>query len=197
MASFRAILATALGLVTSCVAQQIVNKFDDSARSIRDVLQNAHVSGSLEYSASCDSHTGRFPIVPYVHAPSRSGSPVDDLRSMFGGDSKMRVTQEPSGMVRMVETDVPTDILEVKIQHISFHSVPSSGPVGGPRLAMMRVFGTSEVKRFLKEHDIANDAFRLEGIYPRLPEVAGELNDVTVLQALDYILKVLPGILDI
>jgi len=106
----------------------------------------------------------------------------------------MRVTQEPSGIVRMAETDIPLDILEVKIQHISFHgSLSGSGPVGGPRLAMMRVFAAPEVKAFLKEHDIANGAFRLEGIYPDLPEVAGELNDVTVSQALDYILKSFPG----
>jgi hypothetical protein len=194
MASCRAILATALALVTSCVAQQIVNKFDNSSRLIRDVLQDAHVSGSLEYSAGCDFHTGRFPIVPHVHTPSSSGSPVDDVRSMFGGNPKMRVTQEPSGIVRMAETDVPLDILEVKIHHISFHaSLSGPGPVGGPRLAMMRVFAAPEVKAFLKEHDIANDAFRLEGIYPNLPEVAGELNDVTVSQALDYILKSFPG----
>jgi hypothetical protein len=113
---------------------------------------------------------------------------------MFGGDSKMRVTQQPNGMVRMAQTDVPIDILELKIHHISFHASPSgSGPVGGPRLAMMRVFAAPEVTAFLKEHDIANDALRLEGVYPDMPEVPGELNDVTVAQALDYILKTFPG----
>ena len=33
----------------------------------------------------------------------------------------------------------------------------------------------------------------MEGAYPKLPEVPGELNAVTVLQALDYILKAFPG----
>jgi hypothetical protein len=30
-------------------------------------------------------------------------------------------------------------------------------------------------------------------VYPELPEVAGQLNDVTVSQALDYILMTFPG----
>jgi hypothetical protein len=194
VASCRVILAWALVLVTSSVAQQIGNRYDNSSRLILDELNDTHVSGSLVFSATCDFHLGRFPIVPRVRTPRRSGSTVDDLQLMFGGDSKMRVTREPSGMVRMAETDVPTDILEVKIHHISFHAAPSgSGPVGGARLAMMRVLGAPEVKVFMEEHDTTTGAFRLEGIYPKLPEVPGELNDVTVLQALDYILKAFPG----
>ena len=194
MASCRVILATALVLVTSGVAQQNLIQYDNSSRLIRDVLKDAHVSGSLVYSATCNSHVGRFPVVPHVRTPRSSGSPVDVLEGMFGGDSKMRVTQQPNGMVRMAQTDVPIDILELKIHHISFHASPSgSGPVGGPRLAMMRVFAAPEVTAFLKEHDIANDALRLEGVYPDMPEVPGELNDVTVAQALDYILKTFPG----
>ena len=147
---YRGILASALVLVTVCVAQQIVYKFDNSSRLILNELNDTHVSGSLVYSATCNSHQGRFPIVPHVHLPSRSGSPVDVLQSMFTGDPKMRVTQEQSGIVRMAETDVPSDILEVKIHHISFHGVPSDAlpPVGGPRLAVMRVLGAPQGKDF-------------------------------------------------
>jgi hypothetical protein len=45
----------------------------------------------------------------------------------------------------------------------------------------------------MKERNIATGAFRLEGVYPDLPEVPGELNDVTVSQALDYVLETFPG----
>ena len=193
MASYRVIVATTLVLVTSCFAQQIVNKFDDRPLLIRDVLKDAHASGSLAYSATCKFHRGRFPIVPFVYTPSHSGSLVDMLQNMFGGDSKMRVTQEPNGMVRMAETDVPSDILDLKIHHVSFHAPPDSLSSGGARLAMMRVFAAPEVQSFFREHDIANGAFRVKGVYPKLPEVSGELNDVTVSQALDYILVTFPG----
>jgi hypothetical protein len=194
MSSCRVILATALVLVTSSVSQRIVKRFNNSSRVILDVLNDTHASGSLAFSATCDFHQGRFPRVPTVRTPRRSSSTVDDLQFMFGGNSKIRVTREPSGIVRMVETDVPTDILEVKIHHISFHAAPSgSDPIGGPRLAMMRVFEVPEVKGFMEEHDVTTGVFRLEGVYPKLPEVPGELNDVTVQQALDYILKAFPG----
>lgn len=192
----RRILASAFVLVTCCcVAQQVSYRFDNSSRLILDELEDTHISGSLIYSAKCSFHQGRFPIVPHVHLASRSGSPVDVLQSMFAGDSKMHVTQEPNGIVRMAETDVPSDILEVKIHHISFQATPSDGlpPLGGPRLAMIRVLGAPEVKSFMEAHDITTGAGRLEGAYPKLPEVPGELSDVTVLQALDYILKAFPG----
>jgi hypothetical protein len=189
----RAILATVLALATSSVAQQIVNRYDNSPRLIRDVLQHAQVSGSLVYSAACP-RVGRFPEVPSVRLPLYPGSPAEVLQKMFGGDSKMRVTQEPNGMVRMAETDVPSDILEIKIHHVSFHdSVSGSGPVGGPRLAMMRVLVAPEVVAFTKEHGITTGGLVFEGIYPKLAEVPGELNDVTLAQALDYILKAFPG----
>jgi hypothetical protein len=192
---YRGILASALVLVTCCVAQRVTSKFDDSSRLILHQLNDTHASGSLVYSATCSSHQGRFPIVPHVHFPSSSGPLVDVLRNMFAGDSNMQATQEPGGMVRMAEANVPSDILEVKIHYISFHATPSDAlpTVGGPRLAMMRVLGTPEVKTFMEGHDITTGAGRLEGTYPKLPDVPGELSDVTVLQALDYILKVFPG----
>ena len=113
--------------------------------------------------------SGRFS--PRVHLAGRSGSAVDVLQSMFAGDSKMHVTQEPNGIVRMAETDVPSDILEVKIHHISFQATPSDAlpPLGGPRLAMMRVLGAPEVKTFTEGHDITTGAGRLEGAFPKLP----------------------------
>jgi hypothetical protein len=49
------------------------------------------------------------------------------------------------------------------------------------------------VKTFMEGHDITTGVGRLEGVYPKLPDVPGELSDVTVLQALDYILKAFPG----
>jgi hypothetical protein len=45
----------------------------------------------------------------------------------------------------------------------------------------------------MEGHDITTGVGRMEGAYPKLPEVPGELNAVTVLQALDYILKAFPG----
>ena len=194
MSSWRAVLG--LILVAPCIAQQVVLKFDDAARRtaerLRNVLTEAHVSGSLVYSADCEFHVGRFPILPHVGTPRRSGQPAEVLQSMFGESSTIRVTQEPNGLVRMAEADVPTDILEVKIHHVSFAG-SGTGPVGGARFAMIKILGSPEVRAFMEKHDLTTGAFRLEGANPSQPDVLGELNEVTVSEALDYVLKAIPG----
>ena len=113
MFTCRATLATALILVGLCNAQQVVSNLDNSPHLIRNILNDAHVSGSLAYSTNC-----RPPIAPHVGTPTRSGSTAEVLQSMFGGRSTIHVTQERDGLIRMAEADVPTDILNIKAQHI-------------------------------------------------------------------------------
>lgn len=179
-------------LIAPCLAQRVVSNFDDSPQRLRDVLIDAHVSGSLTYSASCKFHVGRFPVLPHIGTPQRSGSPANVLQSMFGEKSTIRVTQEPTGLVRMAEANVPTDILEVRIHHVSFAG-EGGAPIGGAPLAMMTILDTPEVRAFMETHNITTAAFRLEGVSPNQPDVRGELNDVTVSEALDYVLKTVPG----
>jgi len=57
----------------------------------------------------------------------------------------------------------------------------------------MRIMAAPGVDAFMKEHDIRTRAFRIEGLYPRLPDIPGELDDVTVSEALDYVLRTFPG----
>jgi hypothetical protein len=133
-----------------------------------------------------------------------AGSVREILQNMLAVNSKIRVTQDAAGMIRMVEADVPTDILEVKIHHISF---PASTSISfdqsqetmylqGPYWALTTILTTPEVTAFEKAHHVADGASRMPGnALSRLksPEVTGELNDVTVSQALDYVLKTFPG----
>jgi hypothetical protein len=182
----RVILATILILVGLCNAQHVGFNVDDSPQLIGNVLREAHVSGSLMYSASCKS-----PIV-HVRPPRRSGSVADLLQSMFDDRSTIHVTQEPNGLIRMAAADVPTDIVKIRIHHISF-AQSDSELISGPPFAVMRIMSASEVAVFMKEHDIRSRAFRIEGSYPRLPDIPGELYDVTVSEALDYVLITFPG----
>jgi hypothetical protein len=124
--------------------------------------------------------------------PQGSGSPAEVLQSMFGENSAIRVTQEPKGLVRMLDANVPTDILDVRIHHVSFAG-EGTDPIGGATLAMMTILRTPEVRAFMEMHNITTGAFRLEGVNPTQPDVRGELNDVTVSEALDYVLKTVPG----
>jgi hypothetical protein len=191
MTSCSLVATCALVLASSCLGQERV-------QSITDVLSRARVSGSLAYSspAPCRPEPFRFPSFPKLLPTIYSGSPLDALREMFADDPKMRVTQEPSGIVRMAETDAPNDLLDVKIHHVLF-DLSRFGPVafGGPNMELNKILGTPEVQAFKSAHNIGPfSGFRLPGNATSYSKhVPGELNDVTVSQALDHVLRTFPG----
>ncbi len=120
---------------------------------------------------------------------------------MFDVDPYMRVTQESEGKIRMVETDAPDDLLNVNIHRLTFFPANASPPdaVHGPRMALLAILRSPEVLAFGKAHDI--DGLPYADMSVILPGdccgggviVHGELKDVTVSQALDYILQTFPG----
>jgi hypothetical protein len=194
VAFYRRIVVPVLLLGSWCFGQVQV-RFNDGAREIREVLAEAHVSGSIVYSYDCKVVGSRIARSPNVYAPRSASSPVGVLREMFSGDSKMQVTQDSIGIVRIVQKDVPTDILDVKIHHILFPPRTSDPYQSNePDRALLVILSSPEVLSFEKEHEIVPPGFRLDGIVRSdLPLVSGELNDVTLSQALDYVLKTLPG----
>jgi len=168
---------------------------------IIEALSKAQLSGSLEYWGQCEPYKA-YPDFPQLRWPKgHDDSPLEFLQAMFDVDPRMQVTQEADGKVRMVETDVPIDLLNVKIHHLSFfpEDAGKSDAVYGPRMALLAILETPEVTAFGKAHDI-------EGLpYPEKnlmmpgdccgggPIVHGELEDVTVSRALDYVLQTFPG----
>lgn len=161
---------------------------------IENVLKKAQVSGSLGYWGRCDLHQP-LPDFPKVRTlrESREGPPLQILREMFADDPKMQVTQESDGTIRMVESDVPRDLLEVRITHISFTDGYD------PLSATQKIVHAPEVQSFMKAHDIwwPSDAGGIRGgnsgPSPGLPHMSGDLDNVNVSQALDYVLKTFPG----
>lgn len=192
MTFHRSILVPFLLLGSWCFGQVT---FNNGPREIKDVLGQGHLSGSIVYSNDCKGARSRLPVPPNVYAPRSAGSPLEVLREMFSGNSKIQVTQDPSGIVRIVQKDVPTDILDVEIHHIVFPP-RTSDPYqpNEPDRVLLVILSSPEVLSFEKEHDIVPPGFRLDGIVRSdLPSMSGELHDVTLSQALDYVLKTLPG----
>lgn len=159
------------------------------------VLSKAHASGSLEYWGVCNFKEV-YPDFPKLRAvPDRAGSPVELLREIFSADPEMRVTQDADGKIRMIEEDVPSDMLEVKIHHLRF-----TGEYHGPNAAIVTILNAPEVIAFRREHKIGPEADRgpgfglpSEAFAPKKPKLFGDLYDVTVRQALDYILQTFQG----
>lgn len=162
---------------------------------IGGVFSKAKASGSLEYWGVCD-FKNYYPDFPKLRAvPDRQGSPVELLREMFVDDPEMRVSQDADGRIRMIEDDVPSDLLDVRIPHLQF-----TGEYHGIKFAIVTILKTPEVIAFRKEHKIGAEAnwgpgFSLNhsAFAPEVPRVLGDLYDVTVRQALDYVLQTFQG----
>ena len=157
---------------------------------IGDVFSRTDASGSLEYWGTCDFKKF-YPDFPKLkRTSSHKGSAVDVLREIFSVNPYMKVSQDADGKIRMVEDDVPADLLDVKIDHIQF-PVKSTGPDA----AIVAIMHTPEVRDFLSKHNVgpAPNLGDIAG-YSRqdynapMRRVYGNLYDVTVRQALDYVL---------
>lgn len=179
----------------------------EARMQIGDVLSKAHASGSLEYWGVCNFKE-LYPDFPKLKRISdHEGSPVELLRKMFSVDPEMRVSQDADGKIRMIEEDVPSDLLDVRIHHLRF---PLESPIlspyqeyHGPHSAIIAILKTPEVMAFRREHNIGPEAdqggggpgfgYTSDAFAPDKPSVVGDLYDVTVKQALDYVLLTFHG----
>jgi hypothetical protein len=175
----------------------------DAAPVVMRILSQAHVSASLEYWGRCEPDH-QLPDFPKLHASEKNlDSPVEALRDIFSGDDpEMRVTQEPDGTIRMAETDIPQDILDVRISHISFKATydESWGVHYDQRFALAAILSSPEVRAFIKTQNITQQsefATIIGGSQEsvrKLANIPGDLDNVTVSQALDHVLKTFPGL---
>lgn len=161
--------------------------------TIRRILRSGGFSGSLAYTG-CSFKNHQPPNLPPLGTLDESGTPTGILTKFFAADPLMQVIQE-EGMIRMMETSVPTDLLSLKIHRLSFYPSDAVGAVYGPRMALVAILRNPEVMAFRKAHDIGGwDGGSVPGDCCGGGRVVhGELEDVTVSEALDYILKTFPG----
>lgn len=101
-------------------------------------------------------------------------------------------------MIRMIEPGVPVDILSVKISHISFREARYD-----PNLALSDILQAPEVVAFMEAHSFEGQ-FRGHGggatgnrlgKWPlEAPHISGSLDNLTLGEALNAVLKTFPGI---
>jgi len=193
--SYIATLIAALILITPCMGQDMA-KADPALTTtlIGSVLSKAHASGSLVFHGQCQNRGGTWDL-PAVSRPKHNDmTPVEMLREMFADDPKMHVRQDANGNIRMVETDVPRDLLEFKIVQVPFSSDSGIHAAGW---ALSQIMATPDVKNYMTVSKIGPVVpdFRLfiGPLSPNAPKISGDLYFVTVAEALDYILKTYPG----
>ena len=171
---------------------------DFAARStMAEVLGKTPFSGSLEYSGDCNDVSQELPVLPTVRVPTKEGdsSALVTLREIFADDHKIQVTEETDGTIRMVESGVPQELLDVTIRKLSFTDIYD------PMSAEALIISAPEVQVFMKAHGIERDGGRFrgevrgfrQGPQPGLPHFSEDLDNVTVQQALDHLLKIFHG----
>ena len=192
---FKPAIASVFLLTTLLSYGQV--KYSDAPALIRDVLRQGATSGSIISAADdCEMADSQIPVPTSIHAPKQTGSTVEQLKDMFSEISGMVVTKDSNGIIRMVQKGVPTDILDLRIRFVVFS--PSNAPFPqlfhGPNMALVTILSSPEVRLFMKQHNITPPPSRLEGhMGQNLPPLTGQLHDVTLSQALDYVLQSFPG----
>src|SRR5580700_2916961 len=142
--SYFVIIMAALALTTPCMGQDKAKVNPAmTADMIGRVLAKARASGSLVYHGQCQDR-GETWDLPAVNSPKqRETNPVQILREMFADDSKMQVARDINGNIRMVETDVPRDLLDLRIVQVPF---ASDSRIHDPRVAVSQIMVTPDVK---------------------------------------------------
>jgi hypothetical protein len=115
-----------------------------SLQPLLQVLNKAGLSASLEFSGSCNSlDVSEFPDFPVLRQPTDTQrSPLDTVRAMFASNPDMSVTQDIDGTIRIVQHNVESDLLSLRIERISLESLYD------PNLALMHVLVAPEVRLF-------------------------------------------------
>lgn len=166
--------------------------------TIMKILSNAGLSGSLEYSGNC---TGGIDDFPKFKAPGNyDRRPLSALSEMFATDSKIQVTQAFDRTIRIKDSDVPEDIIDVTISRILFKADPGRDglhALDNPGSALWFILRAPEVTDFMRTADISfehNTVALSMTFSPRSEHILGELREVTLGQALNYMLKTFPGL---
>lgn len=197
MVPYRLVLPSVLILLSSCLGQERGGTDRTFAVPLLErILYTANTSGSLAYWGRCEPGQP-YPDFPALSSPSDdSRPPLEALREVFAKDRRMEVTQDSNGLIRMFETDVPMDLLDIKIAHLSFGPPnEDQGIFNGPNDTLQTILSAPEVKAYVATHKIGPfpDAWGGSHSGPHKHQVSGDLYNVTVKQALDYILQTFPG----
>lgn len=176
---------------------------DAGLSTVIGVLSKAHSSGSLEYRGSCSLDSDRFHLPQLGHAEQAGDDPVAILAELFKGDPQMRVSRDESGFVRMIEADIPTDLLKSRIRRIAFkndHAFPPVDVRFDARDALAVILSTPDVTQYMEAHQIEK-RFPVEFVNerrsmpsPEVPHLPDNVNDVTLSEALDSVVKTFPGL---
>ena len=161
---------------------------------VRRVTSSCDIAVELYYVTNCSvaRDTVRdepipFPFVKVQPVPEGSTG-ITAIRKIFGNDNNVRVTQLPTGTVRVTIGKVPTRILDTKISALKLDNNGRYNPIQAIRALMIT-----------KQMEAAMGALRLKPVdslastvadeQPDLPHFPSLIRNMTVEQILDRMAK--------
>lgn len=193
MKCFAVLAAVTVVMLGSCKPQSQATQSIDAGALVGNFLNEKRfsVSGSLVYRGRCESYEviDKIALRRQIH---ETQSPVEALRELLADDPRMRVAQEPNGIIRMAETDVPRDFLDHKFSRISLRPVIEEA-LFNPPYALMAILDAPEVQAYMNSNRIHQPGkpglFRQVSILssdsPTSPHMPDYLDNVTLAGALD------------
>lgn len=153
-----------------------------------------HSSGSMTLHGTCED-TQQGPLVvsdPLSRPPHGPFKGLDDaMTELSHALPRLSWTRDARGLMRVSDDRVIGDILRIRLKRVHFAHATA------PENAMQDIIAAPEVRSHLKQKGIEGEVF-MSNIQPPgakgLPELSGELHDVTVAQALDRVMKFFPGL---
>lgn len=123
-------------------------------------------------------------------ADPKAGAPVvQALHDAFAQEPRLTVKQDEAGRIRVVGGNVHTDLLDLRLSQITFHSEDN------PRDAAESLDTLPEVKAYMQSHHIKFvNAMNALAPMPKGAHLSATLKNVTVSEALDRIAQSFPGV---
>jgi hypothetical protein len=192
-----AVFFVGMAMTTEGQETQLQHYVGEPLLPLLEIFDSAKVSGSLAFSGRCDE--GYVPGLPTFRPPSGAAASLEErLSTALPEHPTLQVTEHGKDIVRIVEPGISDDVLDVRISHVSFRGVAYD-----PNVALRDVLEASEVVAFMKAHDVELPS-RMSGggvqgnplgVWPpEKPHISGHLDNVTLGEALDFLLKTFPGV---
>jgi hypothetical protein len=188
-------LALVVSLITTA-STQTVHSWGAPLEPIFEALGMSKTSVFVELTGRCVP----VPDFPPLRFPALAGeAPVQALREVASYDPAMRVKAGRNGTIQMKEKRVSNDLLKVRLARLVFEDSARNG-IYTANVALQIIMRSPEVVSFMEAHHIApwptggGIGGSDQGHWPPgSPHVSGSVNNVTVAEALEHVLRAFPG----
>jgi hypothetical protein len=151
-------------------------------------------SGSLTLSGTCKATNVDKDVVgdALPHPPQGPFQNLSDAMTALSQiDPHLSWIRDAGGLLRVSDDRVSDDVLRIRLQRVHFRGAVDANE------AIREVLSAPEVRSYFKENHI-EDGTVFNSLMPMstkgLPRLSGDLQNVTVAEALDRVIRFFPGL---